>query len=100
MPKGFKYILRDSLLITFVSAIIMLLCFVLADAVSLPVQIGLGATSSQIHESQNITFLQKHPLGITFGIVLIFALAVLMLSYLEHGEIFENYNQLKRKNRR
>lgn len=97
MPIGFKYILRDSLFVTFVCTIIVLTCCMLSDGLTAPIQAMGGLTAEQIHNSQNMTIFQKHPFGIFCCIIAIFVLCVIMLSYLDHGESCERQAELKRK---
>lgn len=88
-----KTIIRDSFFVTFVVSVLILTCCMLADGVSMPIQVALGADGKQIHDSQNMTLFAAHPCSIFLSIIAVFFVSMLMLSYLCHGETFEEFEE-------
>lgn len=81
-----KTILRDSLLVTFIVSIVVLMGCMFGDGVSAPIQAALGSNSQEIHDSQNMTLLSDKIEFVILAIIGIFALSIVMLKYLKHGE--------------
>ncbi len=79
-------IIKDSLFVTFVVSLVIVMAFILADATSKPIQVALGSTNAQIHDSQNMTFMMDHIGFMIFSIIGTFILSLCMLTYLEHGK--------------
>lgn len=81
-----RLIVFDSLKVTFVVSMVLLMGCMMGDAVSEPVQIVLGANGQEIHDSQNITFISQNISLIVCSIIGTFVVSLLMLKYLQHGE--------------
>ena len=90
-----RIVIVDSLYVTFVVSIVIIAGFVLGDVVSEPIQISIGASSQQIHDSQNMTFLSKNCGVMIFSIIGTFILSLCMLNYLEHGKEFDEHRKHK-----
>ena len=78
-------ILIDSLKVTLIVTAVIVLCSMMGDAVSQPIQVYAGMTAQQIKDSQNVTLL-LHTLAIPLMMLGTYIASVAMLSYLQHGE--------------
>lgn len=76
----------DALKVTSVCTLVCIMGCLFSDAVSIPIQVGLGGTAQQIHDSQNITFLQSNP-SLLLAIPIMFLMAWGGLKYLGHDDI-------------
>ena len=95
MKDSTKIQLEDSVLVTVVVSVIVLMVCVLGDAASMPMQITLGASAETIEAASNLTFLKSSLLVVPGVVVGVFLFSFLMLKFLRHGETLKEY-----KNRR
>lgn len=79
-------IIRDSLFVTLVVSIVILMAAMLGDGVSAPIQAVLGADGKEIHDSQTMVFFGNNVGLVVLMILGTFFSSIWMLTYLRHGE--------------
>lgn len=81
-----KEALKDSLYVTFVVSLIFIVCMILSDTITMPISASLGATTEQMKEYSNMTFIKSFgPLLCLFPVG-VFVLAYALLNYLSPKE--------------
>jgi Na+-driven multidrug efflux pump len=86
-----KEALKSSLYVTVVVSLILFVCMILSDAMTMPINASLGATPEQVKEYSNMTFITSFgPLLCLFPVG-IFVLAYLLLNYLSPKKYNSQY---------
>lgn len=74
-----------SIYVTMVVIAMVVVCFILGDAVATPVSYAIGATPEQVKANSNLSLMREKYMLLLPLAIIIYTISRLMLGYLQHG---------------